>query len=64
MSRELDEDRRYRFWLAIADGCLIGSYALLLVGVSVLVLKWLQPKPKLPRATPLITATDIIPEEK
>jgi len=25
---------------------------------------WLQPKPKLPRATPLITATDLAPEDR
>lgn len=59
LARQERQSRR-DFWIGMTILCLglLGCVSLILLPVL------LQPKPKLPRATPLITATDLAPEDR
>lgn len=57
------QERQNRRDAKIGMAVLVVTFVALIATLSI-PLWWPRPKPKLPRATPLITATDITPEEK
>jgi len=60
LARQERQSRRdYRIGMAV----LIVTGVVLVATLSI-PLWWPRPKPKLPRATPLITATDLAPEDR